>query len=40
MGYVRRDLAADSAELGLMIRGQRHPARVGKLPFVPHRFLR
>jgi aminomethyltransferase len=40
MGYVRRDLAADSTELGLMIRGQLHPARVVKLPFVPHRFAR
>ena len=40
MGYVRRDLAADSTELGLMIRGQLHPARVVVLPFVPHRFAR
>jgi aminomethyltransferase len=40
MGYVRRDLAADSTELGLMIRGQLHPARVVALPFVPHRFAR
>jgi aminomethyltransferase len=40
MGYVRRDLAALSTELGLMIRGQRHPARVVSLPFVPHRFAR
>jgi aminomethyltransferase len=40
MGYVRRDLAAESTELGLMIRGQRHPARVVALPFVPHRFAR
>jgi aminomethyltransferase len=40
MGYVRRDLAADSTELGLMIRGQLHPARVVPLPFVPHRFAR
>ena len=38
MGYVRADLAADSAELGLMIRGTRHPARVVKLPFVPHHY--
>jgi aminomethyltransferase len=34
MGYVRRDLAADSTVLGLMIRGQRHPARVVAMPFV------
>ncbi len=40
MGYVRADLAADSAPLGLMIRGQRQPARVVKLPFVPHRYAR
>jgi aminomethyltransferase len=40
MGYVRRDLAADSMQLGLLIRGQRHPARVVPLPFVPHRFAR
>jgi aminomethyltransferase len=40
MGYVRADLAADSTELGLLIRGQSHPARVVPMPFVPHRFAR
>ena len=40
MGYVRRDLTADSTELGLTIRGQLHPARVVPLPFVPHRYIR
>ncbi len=40
MGYVRRDLAADSTELGLTIRGQLHPACVVPLPFVPHRYIR
>jgi aminomethyltransferase len=40
MGYVRRDLATPGTSLGLMIRGQRHPATVSPLPFVPHRFLR
>jgi len=40
MGYVRRDLAADSTVLGLIIRGHRHPARVVPMPFVPHRFVR
>ena len=40
MGYVRRDLAADSTELGLTIRNQHHAARVVRLPFVPHRFAR
>jgi len=40
MGYVRTDLATDSTSLGLMIRGQRHPASVTKMPFVPHRYAR
>jgi aminomethyltransferase len=40
MGYVRRDLATDSTALGLMVRGQRHAARVVKMPFVPHNFVR
>jgi len=40
MGYVRADLATDSTQLALLIRGQRHPARVAALPFVPHRFVR
>jgi aminomethyltransferase len=40
MGYVRADLATDSTSLGLMIRGQRHPARVAPMPFVPHRYAR
>jgi aminomethyltransferase len=40
MGYVRSELAADSTELALLIRGARHPARVAPMPFVPHRFVR
>jgi aminomethyltransferase len=40
MGYVRRNLASDSTALGLMVRGQRHAARVVKMPFVPHNFVR
>lgn len=40
MGYVRRDLATEGAALGLTVRGQRLPARVVTLPFVPHRFAR
>ena len=40
MGYVRRDLAGESTELGLTIRGQQHRARVVSLPFVPHRYER
>lgn len=40
MGYVRPDGMVDSAELGVLIRGQRHAARVVPLPFVPHRYAR
>ncbi len=40
MGYVRRDLATPGTRLGLLIRGQRHPATVASMPFVPHRFAR
>jgi aminomethyltransferase len=40
MGYVRRDLAAPGTKLELLIRGQRHPAEVVAMPFVPHRFAR
>lgn len=40
MGYVRRDLAASGAPLGLSLRGRRVAARVAPLPFVPHRFVR
>jgi len=40
MGYVHAGMAADSTSLGLMIRGQRHPARVNKMPFVPHHYAR
>jgi len=38
MGYVRPDLANDGTELGLMVRGQKLPARVVPLPFIPKRF--
>jgi len=38
MGYVRADLAKDNTELGLIVRGQRMPARVVPLPFVQKRF--
>lgn len=38
MGYVRTDLAKDGTELGLMVRGQKLPARVVPLPFVQKRF--
>jgi aminomethyltransferase len=40
MGYVRADLPADSTPVGLLIRGQRQPARVAPMPFVPHRYAR
>ena len=38
MGYVRKDLAAEGTALHLMVRGKPLPARVVKLPFVPHRY--
>lgn len=40
MGYVRKDLAAEGTPLALSLRGQQVPARVAKLPFVPHRYPR
>jgi len=40
MGYVQSNLSGDSTELGLLIRGQLHPAQVVPMPFVPHRFAR
>jgi aminomethyltransferase len=40
MGYVRRDLAAPGTRVDLLIRGQRHPAELVAMPFVPHRFAR
>ena len=40
MGYVRRDLTADGTALHLMVRGNKLPARVVPMPFVPHRYAR
>jgi aminomethyltransferase len=40
MGYVRRDLAAPGTPVDLLVRGQRHPAELVAMPFVPHRFAR
>ena len=40
MGYVRRDLAEPGTPLLLLVRGQRLPARVVPLPFVPHRYVK
>jgi aminomethyltransferase len=38
MGYVLSHLAKDGTELGLIVRGQKLPARIVPLPFVPKRF--
>ena len=40
MGYVAPELAAEGAELGLVVRGTTRNARVVKLPFVPHRYFK
>ena len=40
MAYLRRDLAADGAEVFALLRGRPVPARVVPLPFVPHRYPR
>ncbi|MDE2514394.1 MAG: glycine cleavage system aminomethyltransferase GcvT [Rhodospirillales bacterium] len=40
MGYVRRDAAGDGTKLWLSVRGQRLPAQVVPMPFVPHRYIR
>jgi len=40
MGYIDTAHAADGTEIGLMVRGQRRPAHVTPLPFVPHRYKR
>ena len=38
MGYVDRRHAAEGTCLGLLVRGTARPARVVRLPFVPHRY--
>ncbi len=38
MGYVARASAAEGNAVGLVVRGATRPARVAKLPFVPHRY--
>jgi aminomethyltransferase len=38
MGYVSPNCAADGTNLGLIVRGQKLPARVVPLPFIPKRF--
>jgi len=40
MGYVDRRHAAEGTPLGLLVRGTPRPARVARLPFVPHRYYR
>jgi aminomethyltransferase len=40
MGYVDRMHAAEGTELALIVRGTPRPARVARLPFVPHRYKR
>lgn len=40
MGYVRRDCAEDGTDILLAVRGQRLPARIAPMPFVPHRYVR
>jgi aminomethyltransferase len=39
MGYVRSDLAKIDTPLNLIVRGKALPAKVIKLPFVPHRYF-
>jgi aminomethyltransferase len=38
MGYVGRRHAVDGTPLALLVRGTARPARVVRLPFVPHRY--
>jgi aminomethyltransferase len=38
MGYVETVYAAPGTEIGLIVRGATRPARIVKLPFVPHRY--
>jgi aminomethyltransferase len=40
MGYVAREAAAPETLLELVVRGKALPARVARLPFVPHRYKR
>jgi glycine cleavage system T protein (aminomethyltransferase) len=38
MGYVASACAAERTALGLVVRGATRPARVAKLPFIPHHY--
>ncbi|HEX9465793.1 MAG TPA: glycine cleavage system aminomethyltransferase GcvT [Alphaproteobacteria bacterium] len=38
MGYVAAGSTAEGTPVGLVVRGQNRPAKIVKLPFVPHRY--
>ena len=38
MGYVASAAAEEGRELGVIVRGASRPARIVKLPFIPHRY--
>ena len=40
MGYVAADFADPDTPVHLMVRGRALPARVSKMPFVPHKYVR
>jgi len=40
MGYVTREQSAPGSPLTLVVRGRDLPAKVVKMPFVPHRYVR
>ena len=40
MGYVAAEQAADGTALALTVRGSARPAKITRLPFVPHRYYR
>ena len=40
MGYVATAAAAEGTPVMLLVRGQKRPAKIVKLPFVPHRYVR
>jgi len=40
MGYVEMGFNKPDTELALVVRGKSHPAKVVKMPFVPHRYVK
>ncbi len=40
LGYVQADFADPGTALALIVRGQKLPGTVAKLPFIPHRYVR